>query len=266
MGTGDPHLDDLHFTGGISRPFFQEIVRLANELQPDVVAVTGDLVDTADCIDWIPDTLGASRAPHGVYAILGNHDLRVKANSADCDKPLPMPASGIWEPPGNKSDRRHAGGCWPETSYRGFDQPRGRSIFRRAKWIGHRYGCCCPTRRINCGGTGEREFDLVLAGHTHGGQIRFPAIGAIMCPSLHGVKYAGGTYYEPPTVMHVSRGLSGLDAVRFFCRPELVRLVLRSPSTRIAPEQAKFTATAGELNNGHETIPSMRREQVGSPD
>jgi predicted MPP superfamily phosphohydrolase len=69
-------------------------------------------------------------------------------------------------------------------------------------------------------------FDLMLAGHTHGGQIRLPVIGAVFCPSRFGVRYAAGTFYCPPTVMHVTRGISGVRAVRYGCPPELTKLVL----------------------------------------
>jgi hypothetical protein len=73
----------------------------------------------------------------------------------------------------------------------------------------------------------EHRFDLMLAGHTHGGQIRFPLVGAVVCPSRWGVKYASGVYHEPPTVLHVTRGISGLHPIRLNCRPELTRLILR---------------------------------------
>ena len=72
------HLSDFHFTGRLGKEFFQEIVRLAIETPPDLIALTGDFVDNADCIEWIPDTLGALKAPHGVYFVLGNHDPRMK--------------------------------------------------------------------------------------------------------------------------------------------------------------------------------------------
>jgi len=72
--------------------------------------------------------------------------------------------------------------------------------------------------------------DLALAGHTHGGQIRLPLVGALVAPSLHGVKYAGGTFAEGATVMHVSRGVSGLEPVRWNCPPEITRLTLRPAS------------------------------------
>ena len=72
-----------------------------------------------------------------------------------------------------------------------------------------------------------RQVDLMLAGHTHGGQIRFPLIGPVVSPSLYGIKYACGIFYEAPTLMHVSRGLSGLDPIRINCAPELAKLTLR---------------------------------------
>ena len=72
------HLSDLHFTGRVGKAFFREVVRTSNELQPDLVAVTGDIVRLLPaCVDWIADTLGQLTARHGVYFILGNHDLRV---------------------------------------------------------------------------------------------------------------------------------------------------------------------------------------------
>lgn len=226
------HLTDLHFTGGISRSFFQEIVRLANEMRPDLIAVTGDLVDKAHCIDWIPDTLGRLEAPHGVFAILGNHDLRVKGELGRLRQTL------------GDAGMVDLGKTWRHVAIGGT---RVLLAGNELPWIRPTAGAVdFPSRQVDAAAprlllshtpdqfawARRHEFDLVLAGHTHGGQIRLPAIGAIVCPSRHGVKYAAGTFYEPPTVMHVSRGLSGLDAVRFCCRPELVRLVLRSPSAQ----------------------------------
>ena len=57
--------------------------------------------------------------------------------------------------------------------------------------------------------------------------------GPIVCPSKFGVRYASGTYYEPPTIMHVSRGVAGDTLLRWNCSPELTRLTLRS---RVRPE------------------------------
>jgi hypothetical protein len=68
------HLSDFHFTGNVGKAYFREVVRVSNELQPDLIALTGDYADCDACIDWIPDTLGRLAARHGVYYVLGNHD------------------------------------------------------------------------------------------------------------------------------------------------------------------------------------------------
>jgi hypothetical protein len=73
----------------------------------------------------------------------------------------------------------------------------------------------------------QQNFDLMLAGHTHGGQIQLPVIGPMVSPSLFGVKYASGVFYESPTLVHVSRGVSGLDPIRINCLPEVTKLILR---------------------------------------
>jgi uncharacterized protein len=85
------------------------------------------------------------------------------------------------------------------------------------------------------------DFDLMLAGHTHGGQIRLPIVGPVVCPSRHGVKYAGGTFYSYPTLMHVSRGISAEAPIRLNCRPELSRLVLQT---------ARSGSSSIQLNRG----------------
>jgi predicted MPP superfamily phosphohydrolase len=58
-----------------------------------------------------------------------------------------------------------------------------------------------------------------------------PLIGPVLCPSWHGVKYASGTFYTSPTLMHVSRGVSAELPIRLNCRPELTKIVLRCSKT-----------------------------------
>ena len=71
-------------------------------------------------------------------------------------------------------------------------------------------------------------IDLMLAGHNHGGQIRLPLIGSMFVPSRFGRRYDCGTFHEPPTLLHVSRGLAGMQPLRYNCRPEVTRIVLRA--------------------------------------
>ncbi len=75
------------------------------------------------------------------------------------------------------------------------------------------------------------QFDLIFAGHTHGGQIRLPIFGPIISPSKYGVTYAGGTFAFPKangrTIMHVSRGICGDEPIRFNCPPEIGFFVIQ---------------------------------------
>lgn len=65
---------------------------------------------------------------------------------------------------------------------------------------------------------------LILAGHTHGGQIRLPLIGPLWVPATR--KYAYGFFNEGKTMMYVSRGLGEILPIRFNCPPEVVEVVL----------------------------------------
>ncbi len=225
-GLSIAHLSDLHFTGKLTRDYFDLIVDLTNDLDADLVAVTGDIIDKAHCLNWIPKTLGRLRSRHGVYFVLGNHDKRL------CDVPelrRLLTDAGLID----------LGGRWLEVNVLG--EPivlAGNELpwFAPAADMQQ-----CPPRagdgrplRILLSHTPDQiewarrfGFDLMLAGHTHGGQIRFPWIGAVVSPSYYGTKYTGGLFHEPPTLMHVSRGIAGLHPLRINCPPELTKLVLR---------------------------------------
>jgi hypothetical protein len=66
----------------------------------------------------------------------------------------------------------------------------------------------------------------MLGGHAHGGQIRVPFVGPIVTPSRYGVRYASGVFYQRETTLHVTRGISGLQSIRYRCLPELTQLQL----------------------------------------
>lgn len=76
------HLTDVHFGPTLRREFAEEIVRRTNELKPDLVAITGDLVDgTVEELREIVAPLAELRARHGVYFVTGNHEYYVGRNS-----------------------------------------------------------------------------------------------------------------------------------------------------------------------------------------
>jgi predicted MPP superfamily phosphohydrolase len=221
------HLSDLHFTGKLSRKYFEFVIDRVNEMNADLVVVTGDIVDVDECVAWIPETLGRLRARCGKFFILGNHDKRVsdipglRRTITDCG----------FVDLGSRSDYFTIDGC--KILLAGTERP----------WFGSvpevpartRSSDGSPVFRILLSHSPDQipwarrnGFDLMLAGHTHGGQIRLPVIGPIVAPSLFGVKYASGVFYEAPTLVHVSRGVSGLDPIRINCPPEVTKLILRA--------------------------------------
>jgi len=220
------HFSDFHFTGRVGKVYFQDVVRHSNELQPDLVAITGDLVDHNDLIDWLPDTLGRLDARYGVYFVLGNHDLRVDVRRlrrvlSDC---------GLFD----------LGGRWHRVDI------ATESVIlagNELPWIApaaDMSGCPPPSAdggplRIVLSHSPDQldwarthDADLLLAGHTHGGQIRIPLIGPVLSPSFDGVRYASGVFYSPPTIMHVTRGVSAELPIRLNCPPEMSHLTLRA--------------------------------------
>lgn len=80
----------------------------------------------------------------------------------------------------------------------------------------------------------KHKLDLYLCGHTHGGQVRLPGLGAILTSSQYGKRYEMGLYSQGQTQMYVSRGvgMEGLSAprVRFLAPPEITLITLRGPA------------------------------------
>ncbi len=218
------HLSDLHFTGHITRKFFDEIVEQTNALRPDLVAITGDLIDKSPLIDWIPDTLGRLKADAGTYYVLGNHDRRIDTRRLvetlnACGL---VSLRGVWrslEIAGQPVILAGNELPWFGPAADMTDCPREEAGQRPLRVLLSHSPDQFPWAT-------RHGFDLMLAGHTHGGQIRFPVIGPVVSPSLYGVRYASGTFHMPPMVLHVSRGLSGKTPVRLNCPPELALLVL----------------------------------------
>lgn len=226
------HISDLHFTGRIGKPFYERVGEAIDRLGCDLIALTGDVADKNACLDWIPDTLGRWQAPLGVYYVLGNHDLRVDTRALR----HALDGAGLtW-----------LGDRWVTRQFQGAPillAGNERPWFRPAadlqaapQFSGGRrpFRLALSHSPDQWRWAVEGDVDLLLAGHTHGGQIRLPVVGPVVAPSLYGVQYACGTFFLPPTVMHVSRGLSGKTPLRFNCPPEATELVLLSATDSAA--------------------------------
>lgn len=230
------HLSDLHFTGHVAPAWTADAVYRLNDWGPDLVALTGDIIDSPDCVDWLGDALGHAQARDGCYFILGNHDLREV-----CPRRVDTTIRALgWTSVGGRTLARRlrvGDGAGDES---GVD---ALIIGNEAPWFAapeleplaaaDEAGVDAPFRLLLSHGPDQfgwarrRGVHLMLAGHTHGGQGRLPLVGPILSPSWHGSRYASGDFYAYPTTMHVSRGLSGTRLLRINCRPELSLLTLR---------------------------------------
>ena len=213
------HLSDWHFRGTIAKEYFEQVTELAIREPVDMVVFTGDLLDDERCLEWLPTTLARFSAPLGCWFILGNHDWSYSSPSRVRSQ---LEISG-WR----------------------FADPSGTTIACRdgllhitgdeTPWLGspaqlskNRTDPMTPQFRLMLSHTPDHleraralDIDLMLAGHTHGGQIMLPLIGPVYSPSRYGCRHAGGEFWQSPTLLHVSRGLSGRHPVRWRCRPEV---------------------------------------------
>ncbi len=217
------HLSDLHMSGRIGQGFYDAIVDQSNDLAPDIVAVTGDIVERESCLDWIDQSLSRLRATEAKLFVLGNHDL--KAKPPEIRRRMVAhrfeDVGGTW-----KSFTWGAGDClvvgnempwFPPEPHLSDAPPADPGVFRLA--LLHTPDLFAWAQ--------QHQFHLALAGHNHGGQIRLPGIGPIVSPSKFGTRYAAGLFETGGTVMHVSQGSGSLAPLRWNCPPELTLLTLR---------------------------------------
>ncbi len=216
------HLSDLHLTGHIAADYGRWVVDKATEWHPDLIAVTGDIVDKEPCIAWLPKIFGDATAPFGCYFVLGNHDTRVPDPNMIRQQ---MTQCG-WTDLGGTSKRMEMRGTSVEMI--GNEEPwfAGPPLSEQAENAEFRVLLSHSPDQIEW--ARKHHVGLMLAGHTHGGQGQLPLAGPIFSPSWYGSRFASGDFYLAPTTMHVSRGLGGVHLLRIQCPPELSLITLRA--------------------------------------
>lgn len=225
------HLSDLHFTGQYRREHYEFVVARFQELNPELIVISGDIIDFANCLSMTQSVLQRLSAPLGVHFVLGNHDRRLKnltpllKHLADLgfhdlgieDKLILRGSLSILLT-GNELPWFERHQSYPAR----IDSPMANASETLRVGVAH-----TPDRIV---WARKNHLDLLLAGHTHGGQARFPGIGPLVAPSLYGSKFASGVFWLPPTLMHVSRGVAGTHTIRWRCPPEVTLLTLKNSS------------------------------------
>jgi predicted MPP superfamily phosphohydrolase len=230
-------LSDFHCGKHVTPDYLNEAVELAAAQRPDVIVLTGDFIHKGyRYVHRAADVLGRLRAPHGVFAVLGNHDFSIRN------------ALGI---------RRHRHlhrAVADALSARGIRVLRNESVrlthgrdhlhlsgvedlWSRRCDLDRAFTGLCPTvprvvlahnpRTVER--LGDRRCDLMLSGHTHGGQINLPGVGRITL-GRRGRRFAAGMYQYRDTCLYVNKGVGFGFRVRYGVRPEVAVFTLRANS------------------------------------
>jgi predicted MPP superfamily phosphohydrolase len=202
---------DLHFKGDAK--YAAEVVRTINELKPEFVCFTGDLVENkgfaADALEFVRQI----QAP--VYGSPGNHDYWCGANFADYEEAFAA-----------------TGGAWLVDRSAVIEE-RGLEIVGMGVIGIHALKPPRAKRRLlllHYPQLADRlqgpRFDLILAGHSHGGQVRLPFLGAPFLP--YGVgPYDLGYFESAGGPLYVNAGIGTYRLpVRFNCRPEITLIIM----------------------------------------
>ena len=229
-------ISDIHYEQYTEPSFVRHVVNEVNRLAPDVVALTGDYVSEGP----MPNSFGAkSSYPcaeilSGItcpqrWSVLGNHDTRVDPTMVTdaleihglpvlANKHIPFERDGarIWI-----AGVKDIGMSDPDLH---LAAPQGLQTANEPLiLLAHEPDYA--DKVVKHGGV-----DLMLSGHSHGGQVRLPLIGALYTPIL-GRKYVEGLFHlQNELQLYVNRGIGTVGVpFRLDCRPELTLITLRSP-------------------------------------
>lgn len=215
------HLSDFHFRGTVARKYFELVCDQAAELKPDLFVFSGDLLDDMTCLNWIPETLGRLRGRHGQVFVLGNHDWYLDPTTIRRE----LSRAGWTDVAGQTLLLPDDGGRSPLVVC-GDERPWMGSAADLSGIPPEAFRILVSHTPDNINWARSQQIDLMLAGHTHGGQIRLPLLGPVYSPSRYDCRFASGIFWQDPTLMCVSRGVSGREPIRYNCRPEIIRLIL----------------------------------------
>jgi predicted MPP superfamily phosphohydrolase len=228
-------LSDFHCGRQVTRAYVNEAVDLALAQDPDLIVLTGDFIHRGfKYIDAVTECLGRLSAPHGVFAVLGNHDFSVR-NAL-----------------GFRRYRHLHRAVADALSARGIRVLQNQAVrLTRKKAVLHLIGVqdlwsrvcdlerafegLCPS--VACVVLAHnprtvewldgRRCDLMLSGHTHGGQVNLPRWGR---PALgrRARRFAAGMYRCGHTHLYVNKGVGFGFRFRYGVRPEVAVLTLQS--------------------------------------
>jgi len=219
-------ISDIHHGPYLSKERLKNLVQRVNNELPDLILLGGDFVHRSKkYINSCFDILGNLKSKKGIYAVLGNHDHRegkqetifaMKKNGI-----IPIDNKALWIY--QKKSRIKIGGAgdlWEDVqNIKPLIHDVAQSDFTIL--ITHNPDYC---EQIN-----TDLIDLVLSGHSHGGQVTLFGLYAPILPSIMGQKYRYGKRNYNNFTSIITSGYGNITPpVRFFARPEIVVIKLIS--------------------------------------
>jgi uncharacterized protein len=226
-------ISDMHVGPKLTAHYLDEIVDSVLAEQPDLIALTGDFIHKGfRHVSRAARSISRLKAPHGVFAVLGNHDFSVRnALGLRRHRHLHRAVATALSDVGTRVLRNESivlrlgdaavdlvgvddlwsGECDLDAAYGDHDPRRPRLV------LAHN------PRTIE--GLDGRRCDLMLSGHTHGGQVNLPKLGRVTL-SKKSRRFAAGLYTVDSTVLYVNKGVGFGWRFRYGVRPEIAVLML----------------------------------------
>jgi uncharacterized protein len=216
-------LSDFHYPRSMSAAAVRRAIETANRLEPDIVFVLGDIFDKrshepAVLPQDIREVFAGIKSRHGVFGVLGNHDhwfdapaIR-KAIAAETNIRLIDNESIRLEIDGKSLYIVGVG----DLGSKDMDFAKAvRDVPTDAPIVllSHNPDVVEEIR--------DERIIVQFSGHTHGGQVRLPGIGAPYVPSRFGSKYALGWCTQGNHPLYVTTGVCSTEQLRFLCPPEV---------------------------------------------
>lgn len=225
-GTTVAFLTDIHHGPFTSLEYITDVVRTTQMLQPDLIVLGGDYsLRDSRYVGPCFEVLGDLKAPMGVYGVLGNHDywhgLNETKQGFGSARVQDLTNKGVWFE--KRGERFRLAGV--------DDMWMGRRDLKAALGDSSATDACLLVSHNPDVAESLRDprVGLMLSGHTHGGQVLVPGMGAPFVPSHYGAKYLKGFVHAPVTNVYVSRGLGLVGGpIRVGSRPELTLITLKS--------------------------------------
>jgi len=231
------HISDFHASDAVPKSHIERAIDMAAESRPDFICITGDFVTNTTGFDagWYTAVLRRLVLKAPTFAVLGNHDGGLWAASrggfhttAEVTRIIEGSGVQLLANASRKITFRDAtlriagvGDLWADDldAAKAFTEQDSR----------------CPTILLSHNPdtkemVAEHDWDLMLSGHTHGGQVVVPLIGFSPAPVMDR-EYIAGLKRWRNRWIHISRGVGNLHGVRFNCRPEVTRIHLRPETT-----------------------------------